>query len=197
MTERRWGIKWPRVLMKLLGAAGAALLLALLYVILILGQPQEESKAEATEPPPLSAGPAIQAATENELRELIAAFPAPVMSFMSGSGMSFVSAASSDTSWRGGTARTAESYWQTPEGEPMILQSIYPSALEIMGMGDYSFSGTAGPSLFGQASVRMENAETVRVHTVVENAVYVVTVPRSLAGDLSSLCQSIQLFTVD
>ena len=66
-----------------------------------------------------------------------------------------------------------------------------------MGKGDYSFSDRAGPTLSGQPSVRMENADTVRIHAVIGPALYVITAPRALSDSLSALSRSIQLFTAD
>ena len=176
----------------------AILLLAFLYLTLIVGQPQAGEKESPSPQPLLTASPALNVSSENELYSLIASFPVPVMSCMSGSGLTFVSAASEDRPWKSGFGRIASLYWQTAEGLPLILQSIYPAeALDLMGKGDYSFSGTAGPTLFGQPSVRMENADTVRVHTVTDSGIYVLTVPRSLSGSLSVLSRSVQLFTVE
>ena len=118
------------------------------------------------------------------------------MSFMGGSGMTFVSASCADEAVNGGFGRVATLYWQTTDGEPMILQSIYPaSALSLLDNG-YHFSTILGPTLFGVSSVRMENDDTVRVHAATETGLYVVTVPKSLAPKLSSLCRSLQLFRI-
>lgn len=187
---------------RLLGKAGWALLtftvLAGLYLTLVIAQPQPENSEKSGEerPPLLSASPAQTISSENEIQELIRSFPGPVMSFMSGSGMTFVSGTSADLAWQGQFCRQVTLYWQTREGEPLILQSIYPAeALEIMGRGDYSFSGSAGPTLFGMPSVRMENRNTVRVHVQAEGeGLYVLTVPKTLEGALSDLSRSIQLF---
>ena len=195
-------IEWRRT-GRLLGRGLAGLMslamLAGLYFTLIIGQPQPEEKEELLPQPALTASPAVSIDQEGELRELVAAFPAPVMSFMSGSGMTFVSGTSADAAWKGQFGRVATLYWQTVAGEPLILQSIYPAeALEIMGMGSYAFSSTAGPTLFGQASVRMENDETVRIHTQMKGrGLYVLTVPKSLGSMLSEISRSIQLFVVE
>ena len=118
------------------------------------------------------------------------------MSFMSGSGMTFVSGTASDVGLTGGYGRVATLYWQTPDGDPLILQSIYPaSALSLLETG-YHFSSVAGPSLFGSDSVRMENADTVRVHAATDTGLYVVIVPKSAASGISSLSRSLQLFSV-
>lgn len=191
--------KAGRGLGRILGAALTLGMLAGLYLTLVIGQPQPEAEKETAPQPALTASPAQRIAREEELRTLVAAFPAPVMSFMSGSGMVFVSGTSEDAAWQGQYGRILTLYWQTAAGEPLILQSIYPAeALALMGKGDYAFSGTAGPALFGQASVRMENGGTIRVHVQAEGqGLYVLTVPRSLWDALPDLSRSIQLFVVE
>ena len=120
------------------------------------------------------------------------------VSVIPGSGMIFVSGTSEDTAWEDGFGRIVTLYWQTTEGQPLILQSLYPaSALDLMSREDYNFSAADGPTLFGQPSVRMENGDTVRLHTVTDSGIYVITAPRSLTGSFSVLTRSIQLFTVE
>ena len=182
---------------RLFASLVAVVLLAFLYLTLIVGQPQAQEKTAASPQPPLAASPSMNITAESDLYTLISAFPIPVMSFMSGSGAVFVSATSADTAWQNGFGRVATLYWQTADGQPLILQSIYPASLDLLGKGDYNFSGVAGPTLFGQPSVRMENKDTLRLHTMTDTGVYVLTAPRALAGELSALSRSIQLFTVD
>ena len=136
---------------------------------------------------------------EAEVGSAIRQFPGPVMTFMSGSGMTFVSGKAEDAPYQGGYGRILTLYWQTAEGEPMILQSIYPAeALELMGKGDYAFSAVSGPTLFGASSVRMENGETVRIHVqAAGKGVYAVTAPKSLEPSLGRICQSIQLYEAE
>lgn len=193
--KSKTALRW---LWRILGGLLSALLFVFLYLTLIVGQPQSSGTSAPDPQPLLTASPAQSINSEADLASLISSFPVPVMSFMSGSGMVFVSGTSEDTAWEDGFGRIVTLYWQTTEGQPLILQSIYPSAaLDLMGKGDYAFSDTAGPTLFGQSSVRMENADTVRLHTVTDTGVYVVTLPRALAGALSVLSRSIQLFTVE
>ena len=110
--------------------------------------------------------------------------------------MLFVSGTSADVAYQGGFARIATLYWQTPDGDPLILRSIYPaSALSLLG-GGYQFSNVGGPTMFGSPSVRMENTETVRLHAATETGLYVMIVPRSLASRISALSRSLQLVTV-
>ena len=189
------GKKLWKILLKVLGGVLTLLLLILCAASLILARPQEKTD----EPAPrqtLTAGPAIEIDSEPDLIRLVSAFPASVMSFMSGSGMTFVSAVSADAAVSGGFGRVATLYWQTADGVPMILQSICPAdALSLLESG-FHFSAVSGPTLFGSPTVRMEKEDTLRIHTTTDQALYVLTLPRSLDGEISSLCRSLQLFTV-
>lgn len=163
---------------------------------MILARPQEPRAETPAATPARFSSPAVTAEKETDLRGLIAAFPAPVMSFMSGSGMVFVSATSADAAVSDGFGRVASLYWQTPEGEPVLLRSIWPAdALSLLEEG-YHFSAAPAPSLFGLPSVRMENGSTLRFHVATDQALYELLVPRSPRIDPGTLCRSLQLFTV-
>jgi len=188
--------RFTHILLKLLTGLLSVTLIVLTGALLVLAQPKPEEKEKAEPQPLLTASPALNISHENELRELVESFPAPVLSFMSGSGMTFVSGTSADAGLSGGFGRVVTLYWQTEEGEPLILRSIYPaSALSLLEKG-YHFSAVSGPTLFGVSSVRMENDETVRVHAATESGLYVVTVPKSAASGISAISRSLQLFSV-
>ena len=185
-----------QVLLKVVTALFSVALIVLIGALLVLAQPKREDTEKAEPQPLLTASPAMNITVETDLRSLVESFPVPVLSFMSGSGMSFVSGTSSDAGLEGGFGRIVSLYWQTQDGDPLILQSIYPaSALSLLEKG-YHFSAVAGPTLFGMDSVRMENADTVRVHAATDTGLYVLTVPKSAASKISSLSRSLQLFSV-
>ena len=190
---------WKKLLRGLARAGGALLalvLMALACTALILARPQDQ---ETPAPQPLlSPSPAVSVSEETQLRDLVDSFPVPFMSFMSGSGMIFVSGVSSDTALEGGFGRILSLNWQTPEGHPVILQSIYPAAgLKLLKDDSFHFSRAAGPVLFGYPSVRMENGERIRLHVMTDSGVYVAMLPREQADRLSALTQSLQLFTTE
>ena len=197
MTESRSGRRTIlQVLLKVVTALFSVALIVLIGALLVLAQPKREDTEKAEPQPLLTASPAMNITVETDLRSLVESFPVPVLSFMSGSGMSFVSGTSSDAGLEGGFGRIVSLYWQTQDGDPLILQSIYPaSALSLLEKG-YHFSAVAGPTLFGVDSVRMENADTVRVHAATDTGLYVLTVPKSAASKISSLSRSLQLFSV-
>ena len=120
------------ILIRILGAAVTLLVLALLWLSLILGQPQNEKSAPVSQPF-LSSVPAVNVSEEGGLPELLTDFPIPVLSFMSGSGMTFVNGITADLPLAGGFGRTVTLYWQTEAGLPVTLQSIYPaSAINVL-----------------------------------------------------------------
>ena len=197
MTESRSGRRTIlQVLLKVVTALFSVALIVLIGALLVLAQPKREDTEKAEPQPLLTASPAMNIEAETDLRSLVESFPVPVLSFMSGSGMSFVSGTSSDAGLEGGFGRIVSLYWQTQDGDPLILQSIYPaSALSLLEKG-YHFSAVAGPTLFGVDSVRMEKADTVRIHAATDTGLYVLTVPKSAASKISSLSRSLQLFSV-
>ena len=79
----------------------------------------------------------------------------------------------------------------------MILQSICPAdSLSLLEEG-YHFSATPGPTLFGNPSVSMEKEDSIRIHATTDQALYVLILPSSLSDQVSNLCRSLQLFTVN
>lgn len=184
------------ILLKVLTGLFSVVLIAIVGMLLVLAQPGHQETKKEEPQPLLAASPSLNIEEETDLPSLIEPFPVPVLSFMSGSGMVFVSGSSYDVSLEGGFGRILALYWQTADGEPLILQSIYPaSALSLLNNG-YHFSPIAGPTLFGTSSVRMEDEETVRVHAATDTGLYVVIVPKSAGSRLSSLSRSLQLFSV-
>ena len=189
------GKKIRKTLSRLIGTVIAVALLAMLAASLIIAKPQKEDPSAVPAKPSMDASPAVSVEKEQELSGLISAFPAPVMSFMSGSGMTFVSATSADAAVNGGFGRIATLNWQTSEGEPVMLRTIWPAdALSLLEDG-YHFMPYAGPALFGNPSVRMENDGAVRIHTATDQALYVVLLPRALSAQAGTLCHSLQLFS--
>jgi len=190
------GKRFWRILLKVLTGLFSVIMIVAVGFLLVLAQPKTEDGEKAEPQPLLAASPAVSVTAETELPSLVEGFPIPVLSFMSGSGASFVSGTASDAALSGGFGRVATLYWQTADGEPLILQSIYPaSALSLLEDG-YHFSTISGPTLFGRDSVRMENAGTVRIHAATDTGLYVVIVPSSAASKISSLSRSLQLFSV-
>lgn len=192
---------WKTLLLRILAGLGSLILAALLYVTLIVAQPQQEAEKADTVRTPGQVLPvadaSVQIRAETELPQLLQAFPAPVMSFMSGSGFTFVSGSCTSVPCSGGYGRKVILEWQANDGSPIRLESIYPAdATELAGKENYRFSNISGPTLFMLGSVRMENDTQIRLHVQTEEGLYVITVPKSLGSSLNALVKSVQLFTL-
>lgn len=186
-----------KYLFRALGVIIFVILLGVLAASLILAKPQND-KAEVSQALPSGeSSPAVTIDSESDFVQLASGFPAPVMSFLSGSGMTFVSGVSADTAVSGGFARIVTLFWQTAEGQPVTLQSIWPGNEFSLLEGGYHFMPETGPALFGSPSVRMEKDDSVRLHVAKDQALYVVLLPRSLSGQVSDLCRSLQRFTIN
>ena len=174
----------------------SAAALVSLGAALILAQPKADPENAPASQPLLTPSPAVTIESESEMRTLVRSFPGPVMSFISGSGVSFVSGVSADAALDGGFGRIVSLSWMTPDGEIILLQSIYPaSALSLMD-GGYHFSNIAGPTLFSAPSVRMENARNVRIHAATDAALYVMVLPRSMSARISEFSRFLQLYSL-
>ena len=49
--------------------------------------------------------------------------------------------------------------------------------------------------LFGSQSVRMEEADTVRIHAAADTGLYVMIVPKSLGSQVAALSRSLQIIS--
>lgn len=193
MTVRK---KILRIILKLLTAVLSLVLLVSLGFALVIAQPQPDQEEAPATQPLLTPSPAFTMTTESDMRTLVLSFPEPVMSFVSGSGFTLISGTSADSALDGGFGRIASLRWQTDDGEIILLESIYPaSALSLLDQG-YHFSNIAGPNLFGAASVRMETADTIRIHAATDAALYVMTLPRSMSSRVSELSRLLQLYSL-
>ena len=164
------------------------LLLALFYVAVVMGQPQEDSAAvddavPVDQPllPALSA--AVHITSEEDMGQIARAFPAPVLCPVFGKALIFVEGHCYDVAFEEGLGRIATLTYRTENYDTLTVTSIYPArAISLMGKGDYAFTSTTGQPLATLRSVRMENNTTIRLHAQSDEALYVFTVPRETGG---------------
>lgn len=68
--------------------------------------------------------------------------------------------------------------YQASDTIQVTLTSIYPArAIALLEKGDYRISASLGATLAGLRSIRMENAESIRLHAQGEEALYVMITP--------------------
>lgn len=174
----------------------ALLLIAVFYLAVILGQPQESETAVQVDmaQPLLTASPAINLSSEADVSAMTDAFPVPVLQAMSGSGLTLTAGSSYDMAYEGGFARIVRLTYVSAAGQQMQVESIYPArALDLLGKEDYHIGSVAGQALAGMSSVRMENSSSIRLHAQSENGLYAVTVPVMDASTLAEMLRSLQL----
>ena len=185
--------KITTLVLRIISGILTAVLFAAVCFVLIMAHPRPDKEKRSDPQPLLTASPAMAVSSLPEMKAFVRSFPIPVMMFLDTDGLTFDCASSEDASLPGGKGRIASIWWKTGDGEEVILQSIYPAnALSLLESG-YHFSNTGGPMLFGSQSVRMEKADTVRIHAAVDTGLYVMIVPKSMASKVAALSRSLQL----
>ncbi len=187
-----------KVLKRILTFLLCLMLMAVFYVAVIMGQPQEDEAAPIAavqDQPLLSPLPsAIFISDAAQMDQILAAFPAPLMHAASGNALTFVQGQCHDVSFEGGLGRIATFTYRTENGDSLIITSIYPArALALLGKGDLIISGTAGQSMAGLRSVRMENETTIRLHAQGPEAIYALTTAKQNSAVLRQLTAALQL----
>ena len=174
----------------------AVILVALFYLAVILGQPEEPENAidiDQTQPL-LTASPALNIQNERQVAALAEAFPVPVLAFMEGMGPVLVSGTSYDQAYEGGFARICELRYTTDNGLEITLATIYPArAVELLGKDGYTLTGAAAQNLTGLTAVRMENADHIRLHAQASDAIYALTLPKLTDDTITTVTRVLEL----
>lgn len=174
----------------------AVILVALFYLAVILGQPEEPENAidiDQTQPL-LTASPALNIQSERQVTALAEAFPVPVLAFMEGMGPVLVSGTSYDQAYEGGFARICELRYTTDNGLEITLTTIYPArAVELLGKDGYTLTGAAAQNLTGLTAVRMESADHIRLHAQASDAIYALTLPKLSDDTLTTVTRVLEL----
>lgn len=174
----------------------AVILVALFYLAVILGQPEEPENAidiDQTQPL-LTASPALNIQSERQVAALAEAFPVPVLAFMEGMGPVLVSGTSYDQAYEGGFARICELRYTTDNGLEITLTTIYPArAVELLGKNGYTLTGAAAQNLTGLTAVRMESADHIRLHAQASDAIYALTLPKLTDDTITTVTRVLEL----
>lgn len=174
----------------------AVILVALFYLAVILGQPEEpENTIDIDQTQPLlTASPALNIQSERQVAALAEAFPVPVLTFMEGMGPVLVSGTSYDQAYEGGFARICELRYTTDNGLEITLTTIYPArAVELLGKDGYTLTGAAAQNLTGLTAVRMENADHIRLHAQASDAIYALTLPKLTDDTITTVTRVLEL----
>lgn len=180
-----------------LGKLGRALLLlfflVIAYLLVILLNPSGEEQQEPQAL--LSPSPAIYL-QDTSLREMISAFPVPVLAAGGETVLTPEGGESRDHAFENGFGRVLTLHYLYGE-YPVDVISIYPArALELLGRGRYHIASLSSPLLAGWNSVRMEDQDTVRIHMQTGYGIYAVVIPRRADNLLLEIIRPLQLMTV-
>ena len=193
---------WRRIVKIVLASLLTILLLAAFYIAVIMGNPQETEPSAVTpqlDQPLLPAMSSPLMITQpSQLSALLDVFPGQVMAAMNSPALTLQHGLCEDIPYEDGLGRRVTLTYCTAEGAAVTVVSIYPvRALELVPKGDYTISGTAGLTLAGLRSVRMENAATIRMHAQGTDALFVVTLPQLSPVQLRTLTQTLSRYQGD
>jgi len=191
---------WRRGIRALLAALLTIVLLLAFYIAVVMGNPQEDSAPAARQDQPLLSALAepVIISGEDQLSQLLAAFPAPVMAASNTAVAAFESGVCQDVPFEDGLGRMVTLSYRTAEGALLTVTSIYPArATALISKGDYTISSTAGLPLAGLRSVRMEAPGSICMHAQGTEALYVVTLPALSGMALRTLTATLQLYQGD
>jgi hypothetical protein len=162
------------------------------YLAVILAEVPADQEAPAESNVPqvaLTAEQPRQIGSLNDLKQLAEHFPSPVLALQANTQLAFAGGLVNDLAYKGSFARLVTLTYQTQNGETLKLYSIYPlDAFTLLPGEGYSLQNTLTASLAGMTAVRMENADTIRLHVKGESALYALTAPKmeeEALGDIS------------
>ena len=190
---------WRRMMRSVLTILAALLLIALFYVAVVMGQPQESAtpgvEVRMDQPllPQLPA--AVRITDEKDIDRLTDVFPAPLLHAAYGRALVFVEGVCSDLAWSEGLGRVVTLTYRTEDFDTLTVSSIYPArALELVGKEDYTFTGRMGQTIGGLRTVPMQNSTNLRLHAQDEEALYVLTAPLATDPVLRQWTAAMQLY---
>ncbi len=180
-----------KVLDKVLLAVLIVVCIGAFYLAVILAEIPADQQAPAMTPAPkvvLAAQQPRQIGSMSDFSQLVESFPAPALALQANTQLAFAGGLVNDLAYQGSFARLVTLTYQTMDGETLTLSSIYPNdAFSLLPGEGYALKDTLTASLAGMTAVRMENADTVRLHVKGESALYAFTAPRMAEEALSEI----------
>ena len=189
--------KWKAVVKRVLATLGVVLVLSMVYVFLLMGEPDEDDQ--------LTAQTAVQeesirvpiAATEvggnADLNPLAVNFGKPVLALY-GSNLSIQKATLFDTAFHGGYARRMQLVYAFPDGQTLTVESIRPTAaVALLGGDRYSLSMDSLYSMAGMDAVLMNWEDAVCMIARSLDTAYAVICPEAHRDELAALLKQLSL----
>ncbi|NLV57724.1 MAG: hypothetical protein GXY67_03050 [Clostridiales bacterium] len=188
---KRWVVILRRVMIGLLGT----LALALVYIFLLLGEPDSMAVESVSVPADPIRVPmaAMEAPGEADLSALAASFGKPILALYGG--LNLQKCSLYDTAFQGAYARRTTLHYTFDDGQTLLVESIRPAqAVALLeGASQARLSLSNIYALAGVDAVRMDNAQNTIIFGEKEGVVYAVNCPTSHRDDLAALLKQTTL----
>ena len=173
-----------------------ALALALCYLFLLLGEPDEDSKLAqqpAQQTPITLPMSAVESPGDTSPEGLAEIFGQPVLCLY-GSALSMTRSRVYDTAFQGEYARRATLTYAFEDGQSLTVESIRPvSAIALLKGEDYHLNGDTMYYIGGMDAAWMENGADVLVFGQTADAAYAVRCPIGHKAELDVLLKQTTL----
>lgn len=174
----------------------AVILVALFYLAVILGQPEEPENAidiDQTQPL-LTASPALNIQSEPAGGRAGGGIPRAGAGLYGRHGAGAGVRHELRSGLQGRLCRICELRYTTDNGLEITLTTIYPArAIELLGKDGYTLTGAAAQNLTGLTAVRMENADHIRLHAQASDAIYALTLPKLTDDTITTVTRVLEL----
>ncbi|MDO5145367.1 MAG: hypothetical protein Q4E72_12350 [bacterium] len=166
----------------------SVLALAFVYVVLLLGEPENADDDLTAQPQQRITTPmsAIETPGEANIPTLSASFGEPILTLYGGLPMQ--KARIYDTAFEGAYARRVTLTYAFDDGALLTLESIRPAAaLTLLRNADYRLDASTLYALGGLEAALMQSPSTICVFAQSANAAYALLCPVSHADDLTAI----------
>lgn len=189
--------KWKKIVKRILAALGLTLSLAMVYVFLLVGEPEEDSQLtqqtaaqEETIRVPIAAS---QLAGNADVTPLAASFGMPVL-VLGGSPLTMTQATLFDTAFRGNYARRLTLAYAFDTGETVTLESIRPTAaLALLAGGSNTLNMQSLYTVAGMDVVRVDGDGRIMLLARGLDAAYAIIGPLEKANEVLALLKQATL----
>ncbi len=185
-------ISFSKILRSLFLCLAVLILMVFLYVCLLIAQPQPEEKATSPSPS------APQTLTSpDQLQNLIAAFPAPVLCFAADAGAVLVGGESHDTDAASGICRVLTLGYRTKDGLQCTLSSVSPVPDTDLFPREDLHPAQSTCTISGVTGIVMQNSLHRRLYAQTDAALYVADFPECVPEQLTQIAGQLQLVIFD
>lgn len=187
--------RWKTVLVRVLTVLLLVVALALGYLFLLLGEPDEDTaytrqNAEERITMPMSA---VESPGESSMTSLAELFGQPVLSLY-GSALTMERSRVFDTAFGGGYARRVTLTYRFEDGSAFLAESVRPTAaVTLLGGSGYSLNADSLYYIGGVDAARMESDSEICVFGQTDGAAYAILCPKAHAQELETLLKQTAL----